>query len=895
MIFISLDMNEIYKVQKLIKYHINKNHMNDIHITIQLYNTLTDEIDDSYKLTIQKFDNHNMILKRFSMTSASRMSLDTYFKILNPDDTIEDNMTLLISDIRQQLRDMDEVELINKKQQTILLNDYPLSLSTIVLLWLQQHNIQANMARKLQDFTTRTGLSTLDYSNFERFVTDERKAIRTYIQKYDSILNNVFSNESITIKPFTIDQLSQLYMYNLPNFETLLDIFDTLQTSIQVPFIALHYNTKKYYKVYDLIVPPDDWLNSEFMESREYGDNGIYIKVLNAHPNEIYTKRGINNIYTDAVIQINSIILQINTGSISHKQVEDNLFSSFVNLDYSIYYRYQSSIKTKSETNPLQFSTIVFSDLVFTDDILRYFIVFDEHVSTNLQKDGYHVYFKPSQDGNISNSLSVKITPEIRDNGTVLRLSITKARNIQDVLYFSKVFSHLLTYCQSQQTKITQIYENYISNYQKLSELYQGKPPKAKREKTSAEKLQVLREINPNAFGHPDIKMRKEHPEYDSARNYPRQCEEKKQPIYMTKDEANELIEQLESSNIKDAHDRIFEFPPNSGDFYSCDQKSEWKYPGPQLNKVINLNHPDNPKNLYKTDKTKSFKYLPCCFKTSQMSKKGSKLGDYLKYYDDIEEKPQEHVEESTYLLKVGKSLLPGQISKLPQNIHDIFVVSGVENITYKGEDTLPYIRVGVIHSPDSFIHCLQTAFNKQYVKYNIQDRIDDIMTVRRSIAEDDALLYYGKQELYNYSINDIKKILLDSDQYIDPLLFVSVCELYYGCNIFLYVRNELYPNGNIQIPNHSQVYLQRNKNPTLPCIMIMMDEYHTSYPYQCEIIKKVDETNYIIDDENVIDTNFKLYLCGSNRIYSIFNTSISTYIPITVSSDSVVVDCKDE
>ena len=160
------------------------------------------------------------------------------------------------------------------------------------------------------------------------------------------------------------------------------------------------------------------------------------------------------------------------------------------------------------------------------------------------------------------------------------------------------------------------------------------------------------------------------------------------------------------------------------------------------------------------------------------------------------------------------------------------------------------------------FIHCVLKAKNINR----------SIKKIKKELIKPNYIACC-KQEMYDYTEDQIKE-KIESDDYVDPKLFLHALEVYLGCNIFLFNYEN---DGQMILPRYTKNYIKmQNKND---CIFIYehmgSSADNATYP-QCElIVKQPDQNNkYTIDIFNYEENN---NFC--NYISNIFNRLTSSYI----------------
>jgi hypothetical protein len=408
------------------------------------------------------------------------------------------------------------------------------------------------------------------------------------------------------------------------------------------------------------------------------------------------------------------------------------------------------------------------------------------------------------------------------ENTKIGKITATITSKISDGKLFSKKSEYVrvkitkssniqkVNYFQTILSKLMTIYNN---NKQEIIDIYKPFVDIDQEEEDNDIGSEEDNELDPNIF----------------IKGYDSKCQKKDKITLISDEEAINMIENGEEEHvIKFPKEKIGDSIPR---YYICNQ--EGIFPGLIEN---NLENKD------------VFPYVPCCrFKKSQVN-----TFKYKDYYnsEEVEESVKTHSGQTIYKNKILDNKTFG---KLPENINKIFSIA---------DKTGQYFRRGVDRNKNSFLSCIRTAIGK---KSSNVDIIRDNL-VRQQLAAS------CKQEMYNYTIEEILTKIEDQEEYFDPKLFIHLLEVEYNCNIFIFTYNN---NGTLIIPNHINGYF-RLKN-TNPCIFIYehsgSERSKAKYP-QCElIVRQKDEKNE--DIEMIFDYNNKISL----SIINLFNKINSSYI----------------
>ena len=384
----------------------------------------------------------------------------------------------------------------------------------------------------------------------------------------------------------------------------------------------------------------------------------------------------------------------------------------------------------------------------------------------------------------------------MKPNTYYIQVYISNAKNVFEVERFKLIFCRLLALYNSERKNIIKKYNEYMDFDEYLN--------KSKSEedinKRLVKKKQLLKDVDANLF----------------LPNYARMCQHPPKIIseYLDEEEPSEV------TKLKNEGNQVVIFPKTSLEgkqyYFSCTKSKRYKYISLIENKLENRD---------------KFPIIPCCLTTDQSKRK---VTNFRKYYDE-----EELLSEFIPIEKAIKGgvimsdniLDNGRLGELPQDIKTFFNIIDSVN---------KYLRKGVNRSTDSILTCLSLA-TKQKVNRN---------KLIEFITENDINLF---QEMSDYNLETVINELSDINKYIDPKLYIHLLQKYFKCYIYIFVRNEIYPNGVLSCPYHNQYYLQEPINKNYPVILIYehfgVKTDNAKYP-QCELIVKNEEITFKQESE---------------------------------------------
>lgn len=631
-----------------------------------------------------------------------------------------------------------------------------------------------------------------------------------------SYFKNFQNEKELTFTEFEKEKVKFEIDIKINDFSSILEIFNEIKLNEDIPFAATHY----FYKINKDFIPPLEWTNL-FDRSKTFYDkykninrnDTIILKVLENKKKHIYSESYIQIFEDKLRIKLQYNISNIKEKYINYENYNEILISNILNL---FNFTKNDIIDERiTEVNglfyfPLQsIDKYVLSDLILNDKLFSLLLSINEKKIS--KKDSVYVYFENTKIGKIA----ATVTPKISDDVEFLKNKELFPKDSEYIrIKINKADNfEKVKYFQSIFSKLLNIYKQKEDEITQFYSPYVKINIKKEIEETE-DKSEKLENIEPELYltgFSSDI------------------CQKKTQPTIINNDEAEELLKDKENEKyiIKFPKDETVGIIPR---YYKCNS-SDYPYPGLKKNKLENK---DN------------FPYLPCCYPVEQSNKK-----NFRNYY--FEEEIVDAKNKIQNIYKTRRIMEDGSFGILPENINKVFSIVDRTGI---------YYRKGVERTKNSFLSCLLSAFNKSTTNLK---RIRERMASREFAAT-------CKQELFDCSVDDIISKLKNENEYLDPKLFLHLLEIYFDCNIFLFVPDD---NGKLILPKHIKGYYKnKNKND---CVFIYehmgssLDK--AEYP-QCELIirqkdEKTEEIEELFDIDSIISKN----------IITIFNKVNTTYI----------------
>lgn len=519
-------------------------------------------------------------------------------------------------------------------------------------------------------------------------------------------------------------------------------------------------------------------------------------------------------------------------------------------------------IKVRGEFNiwGMSFDETPFLDMILLEPLMNVYLYVEENIKPFALKKRLDVHYrsiftdmgegKASADqAYIANSASVSITLsqrtaladeviDIYDQATktisqatlpegspYVHVNISQAESRNTVNDFIPIFILLMRYYLDNQEPISEVYNAILPELTTLPALLSQR--KRQVEVVEPTILELTKKTTVNKRKAAKIKLLQEQAPELFVLNYARRCQCPLQPIIIQPDEVQAWKQKRIGPDLKER--QVMSFPKDKPKWLFVCPDDANPYPGVKINK-----------DLINKDE---FPYIPCCSKTDQMT-----VGSNSNYRDYIENKPMKKRigAKADKKISTRKILVPGKVAFLPR---------AVENIVKRySEQFIDMVRYGIIYTPNSLLHCVCNAIDDP----NYMDLDSDLLKeeyvtrIRRYMLTviNPALV---KQELYDYSDEEIIGYLSDNSRFLDPALFFRAVEEIFNINI--YVFSPPPPSGDetelglIDIPRFKIFHARplRLDRPTVVIIKTWGSESdNLEYP-QCELVVDLDKDNFQI------------------------------------------------
>jgi hypothetical protein len=546
---------------------------------------------------------------------------------------------------------------------------------------------------------------------------------------------------------------------------TMFRILDSIQPSDDIPLAI----SEDYYKLYKKVKPCNDWLinydtvlwdaQAGSVSPKSPGDLLVYI-MLRAYPNK--DKYVECTLFRDEDSTIKATMTSLHKGRTS-----DEMKGLLVNALTSLGAKAgEIDIKKLSSVwyiPAFSLDRYLLADMVLIDPNFYPFLVINERDRT-MGKSGADISLQYRDHTTIS-PITVYITDKMmtRTDSTMsgksklvfpegeryIQITVNNTNNSLSLNNLVSKMARIFTLYKQNKDRLMEEYTTFLPDFDK----YSKKHPKIQAKDLALKDL--VPELFPSGF-------------YTGYCGYP--------PT---------IIDEEEAAIYRKAGKSVMKFPKDGeyGEphYYVCNHKTH-PYPGLKIN---------NPKSPY----VHLYDYVPCCYKNSDA------VGSRAYFKGDEGEDIR-----ANRVIKTSRVVQFNYRGTLPKNINKLLV-----------DPLLPYeyLRLGTRGDQFSAIECLVMALGydkvtpSDYTKLSEKKQLELLVKIKTR-ADMYDVYQICKQELYNYTLEEIKARFVDNRQYISPLEYLRLLEYVFKCNIFVFSRDTEHPEGYLKTPPYSGLYVRR-------------------------------------------------------------------------------------
>lgn len=578
-----------------------------------------------------------------------------------------------------------------------------------------------------------------------------------------------------------------------------LDIFNQLRVSKDIPIAKyVDQNSKSYYKLFESTTDALD-------VSKTLTPNTIYLR-LNS---------GTTSVREDFFLIIVSLAenyVRIRTQIGADVAVDYDTQNVFLKVKAAlpnVTLNAGDEIRITGEFDILggSYNEILLLDTILNDEVFSAYVYVDETARPaafqsrfNLK---YQPFYLPQESSGLlgirssTSSVAVTLSQVSGPSGQLINVRITHADSRALANKFMLIFSDLLKYYQSRAPELAVKYTNRGIDVAKVAQLV---------------------EI-------PSIV-----PETTTTRGAASTCPKDDQPVLVNFTQANQWKRGfvINRQGRPVTNNQAMEYPPGSGRYWICNRidphTGRIRYPYPGL--------------MIKDDGVGVDKFVPCCYAKDKIS--GLK-GGYGAMITGI--MPEPRGARGSVTLKVLES---GVIGNIPPEISRVLS-------NYAGPSLASIKRLGTLNiaGTNSILHCIMVAIDDpNYFALPVESREAFVQRIRLDyLTKMEPNVF--RQELYDYSDDEITSRLMDLKVNLDPDLFYRGLEELFRINIYVFsiprerARSEA-QTGFLDIPRHRLFHARPNRQER-PCIIIFRnwgtESDRLEYPH-CELLVSEDPLN---------------------------------------------------
>ena len=669
--------------------------------------------------------------------------------------------------------------------------------------------------------------------DIEEILRNKKENLKVITRKIDVNIKNSKNNtkileefESVKLNSNYTDFELETHKFNLildmKNI-SILDIFNSIRLSEDIPFAYCN----NFYKILKTINTEEEW---------SYDLEDILILKFKL------SEKNNNIIYEDILINIENkkvliyVVYDIKKSNIIESKFIEKIVDCFDIENIKIEKIEDRKISGPYYITNQHFNNYIMSDLILNNELFSTFLSTNE--SKNATRKKFFLYLNTFKTGLISASITYKDIEKIdfkkqlknKDKnlfkiGTSLIRVQVRSNDLNNIKQFQRIFSKFISLYNQKYKEIENYYKMFFKDFNKVDKKIQIK-----------EKKEKLTDIVPELF----------------LKKYSRSCTTAPTIVsdeeYETKYKKYKKMIFPKESDISTEQRNYICIPKK-------DSKKNQIYPGLQKNKLSNKD---------------KFPFVPCCYVKDQSTNAGS---NYRKYFFN-EEKVKKNIIQQDLLVTNKFAPLNG-FAKLPENTLKLF-----NNLDY--DKDYEYIRLGVHKNCNSLINCILNVFGDEDIK-NLNSDKDALFAYMYTLREKMATDEYAnlcKQELYDYSIEEIKSEIKNNNIYFDPKKYIRILEYMFNCNIYIFSRLEK-DNDKLIVPRHIQTYY-KNQNDN-KCVFIyehLGSESDKAKIPQCEIICKwnknlKDGFKYSFENNEEISVGILKIFNKLNESYSLNSKNV--------------------
>jgi hypothetical protein len=660
-------------------------------------------------------------------------------------------------------------------------------------------------------------------------------------QSIEKIYYQLDQVKGISHTKFVLEKINFTVTLRVDNI-SLMEVFNNIRLDHNVPFATKN----EYYKILKDFVPPVEWSEYKTEEdiilkvnqNKNINEDSFYINSVVSTEKRM---KLLENEYTTVLVSANkdTIVLEfedfiIEKDNVTKEEIIQRVLK-ILNTSDDIIQNKDTLVNGVFYFPNHKLNKYVFSDLIMNSYLYSSMMSVDESFKATKTSSSFYIHFENKKIGKITANVNEKIMDKKYLKQEIINKDIdpslffmnqefirVKITKADDIQDVEEFQKLFSKLLTLYDKKFLEVY-NYYSQYTNISE-----PERVVEE---AKKVKSLKDIVPELF----------------LPKYTRIC--RKPPTIIENEEEN-------PNNLQ-----VMTFPKSDKEGtqqrkYICNYDKSI-YPGVRENPHSN------------SDK---FPFVPCCYDKPQ-----TKNAKFLQYFENIEPEMPVKKEEKINVYTTNRFATNDDFGYLPKDAAKVFYIGDKDGV---------YYRKGVYRNKNSFLNCVLEALNiNEILKIDDEEQRNAILASTRNELATPSMAAACRQELYDYSVEEILEKIKNPEVYLDPSLFINLLQTKYECNIFIFRRK--LNRTELIVPRHLKHYYKYKNSDR--CVFIYEHEGteadNAEYP-QCELIVKYNEE---INDEYDFDYNAPI----SQTVIGMFDELRDSY-SLNKKIDDTFIDFKD-
>lgn len=674
----------------------------------------------------------------------------------------------------------------------------------------------------------------------------------------DALITSTITYDRLTL------EMEPKFHDKIPTPDDGIDIFNESIISDYVPFIRYNRsgildsttteddNIIDYYKVWSGTVPDQIPDYPSIINRYEKSVDGDTLGKINK-PDTIYltvwsgegdVSKATKKSYVEARYNLITNILKIQS-PIGEGYDETRVLNRVLeSLNLTVDTTQETQVVGEYNIYGLNYDDSTLYDAILNDDLLNNYLYIDETGSPFATKTHMNIHFRtivpitdidedrPSQPSAVKVWLTqheikedenkLPVLEYVRDandqtqivegvkefpiGGKYVQVRISRANSRLVAEQFKTIFLPLLRYYMDIRTQIRSLYALYIPNFKSLS-LESSTTSDQTRATVPQRRLLRTTTVAPPKGSAVIDQLKSKAPKVFIS-DYARKCQNKKQPIIIPPEEIpyyqQDIFEYSGNRYIR----QVMPYPPNNPEIHLVCMHADNPFPYLQINRLEN---------------SKDYPYIPCCGKKNKMDRINSNYRKWAR--DEVVQDVKQS--KSSHIITTDKILDPDQEGTVPLSVDELISIALREGNVITNNQIYRY---GVPKSPNSILHSISIAIqDSTYLKYpTIEEREVYIRNIRNTIANSINISLL-KQEMYDFTDEEIGTQLSNPDRFFDPSLFYRAIEEVYNINLYVFTPGETkegefktrsksekrVENGRLELPRAKEFHLRIKRNTT--------------------------------------------------------------------------------